>query len=166
MPGDSFWQCLVPQMGLFWQTESWPWSYFFFLECAGPCKQPRLHVKNPCCLLQGFVSTGSCTVLVLGVLRAGTAAPVCFVLFGMLPTRAPTSGMPELPYSRCQAVSCASGRPGDEQDHCPLWLQWREQRDVCMAWITSSLIPPALQWHLRNIHSAEGAQKSLSQGNL
>lgn len=24
VPGDSFWQCLLPQMGLFWQAEGWP----------------------------------------------------------------------------------------------------------------------------------------------
>lgn len=81
VPGDSFWQCLVTQMGLFWQAESWPCSYFF-LECAGPCKHPRLYGK-PCHLLQGFGSTGSCTVLLLGCAQS---SPAWSVLFGMLPT--------------------------------------------------------------------------------
>lgn len=129
--------------------------FFFSLECAGPCKQPRLYGKSPCHPLQGFGSTESCTVLVLGCAqsRDSSLSMVCALWDAAHPSCSVRSAWTPLQ----QVSGCCR--------QCPVPLEGqgmsRQHRGVHMAWITDSLTPPgsqpALHWYLSNVHSAEDA---------
>lgn len=151
-------------MGLF-LTGSGLALLLFFLGCAAPHEQLRLH-GSPCHLLQGFESTGSWTMLATVCVQSRDTSPAWFVLFGMLPTSSSSVRSVCAPLQKvsgcCRQRRWASGWAGDKQAPCSLWLQWREHADVLMALITGSLIPlaggPALHWQHREVRSREDAQ--------